>query len=168
MRSQRKRTLVGVGATLTLSAVIAFLLMAEKPGSEPVACGGDIILAADVHPVSLGREFHDPLCEEYDKGGACVEVVPEWQPYSLPFTVWGYVPQIVTPKPSVPVTPSSNYRPAPRTFEGWGGNPRIRVTTPPGSTPGDKVCDVPEPSIFWLVGLALAGLVSVRWASKNN
>lgn len=154
MRSNRKRTLAGLGATITLASIIAFLLMAEKPGDEPEVCGSNIILDDDVYPVSQVHDFYDPLCDEYDKGGNCVEIVKEWQPYSLPYSIWGYVPDMTYAPPTGQKNRANHYSP------NYGGGGSLRSNVDSGS------CEVQEPSVIWIALLGLVGLVAVRLASK--
>jgi hypothetical protein len=166
MRSRRKRLVIGATGVVLVSVLGGVLLLHHTPEPVPEECA-DIRYVSTQHSARPASTLlKDIECDEYTKGGTCVEwepystLPPEWTPYTMPYDVWGYNPAY--PEYQGYVQPYTRARrPAPwlQGFPGGGGiGDRDRVV--------EKCTEVPEPSILLVLALSLLGLITVRWASK--
>lgn len=164
---RRKRLVIGATAVTLTSILGGLLLLQQTPEPQPEACADFRYVDAQHSARPASTLLKDLECDEYTKGGTCVEwepystMPPEWTPYSMPPEVWGYNPSY--PEAQGDVLPYTRARrPAPW-LQGFPGSGGMGERVIEGKIP---CSNVPEPITLLAMGLGLLGLIAVRWSSK--
>jgi hypothetical protein len=155
-KNQRRRLLAGSAATTVLFALLGGILL-YNTDSIPEECADMSAIHYVEQQSSVSKFLKDIDCEEYDKGGNCVEDESRaWTPHDTPLELWGY--NNVYLNENGTILPYNKARKYPDYFPGGGGGIRDR-----NKILDAKVCNVDEPHILLIMSIVLAGFVTVRW-----